>query len=234
MRLKAVISSGAILMTAAFGAVSAQASSITSTFDTDAEGWVVGDNGSQTVPYLGGTSAPTYQSTLGNPGGFIETNDLYSSNAFYAPAAFLGNQSAFYGGTLSFSLQEQVAADINPGTAVVLYSGGSAIAFAAPAPGTTWDNYSVSLTAAGWTTYAGNQSVGGAAVSAATFQSFLANITALSILADWHNGSDLVGLDTVALNSVSAVPLPASLPLLVSALGGLGFLGWRRRQHAAA
>ena len=33
---------------------------------------------------------------------------------------------------------------------------------------------------------------------------------------------------------VATTPLPAALPLLVSALGGLGFAGWRRREAAAA
>ena len=33
--------------------------------------------------------------------------------------------------------------------------------------------------------------------------------------------------------SVAATPLPAALPLFVSALGGLGFFGWRRRISAA-
>jgi len=32
---------------------------------------------------------------------------------------------------------------------------------------------------------------------------------------------------------VAATPVPAALPLLVSALGGLGFVGWRRRRVAA-
>jgi hypothetical protein len=33
--------------------------------------------------------------------------------------------------------------------------------------------------------------------------------------------------------SVSATPIPATLPLFISALGGLGFVGWRRRKMAA-
>jgi hypothetical protein len=33
--------------------------------------------------------------------------------------------------------------------------------------------------------------------------------------------------------TVATTPIPAALPLLASALGGLGFVGWRRRQAAA-
>ena len=33
---------------------------------------------------------------------------------------------------------------------------------------------------------------------------------------------------------VAPVPVPAALPLLLSALAGLGFMGWRRRRSAAA
>jgi hypothetical protein len=33
--------------------------------------------------------------------------------------------------------------------------------------------------------------------------------------------------------SVSATPIPATLPLFISALGGLGFVGWRHRKLAA-
>ncbi len=36
-----------------------------------------------------------------------------------------------------------------------------------------------------------------------------------------------------AYAQVSAVPLPAALPLFLSALAGLGLMGWRRRQAGA-
>ncbi len=34
------------------------------------------------------------------------------------------------------------------------------------------------------------------------------------------------------VNAVSTVPIPAALPLLMSALAGMGFVGWRKRQAA--
>jgi len=47
--------------------------------------------------------------------------------------------------------------------------------------------------------------------------------------------SSPVQLQSSAARSVSApVPLPAALPLLLAALGGLGFAGWRRRRAGSA
>ena len=41
-----------------------------------------------------------------------------------------------------------------------------------------------------------------------------------------------IGIDGVA--SAAFVPLPAALPLLATALAGLGFVGWRRRRYQQA
>jgi hypothetical protein len=38
---------------------------------------------------------------------------------------------------------------------------------------------------------------------------------------------------TVTVTAVAATPIPAALPLFVSALGGLGLVGWRRKRRAA-
>jgi hypothetical protein len=39
---------------------------------------------------------------------------------------------------------------------------------------------------------------------------------------------------TLQIAQLAAAPIPAALPLFVSALGGLGFVGWRRRRQAVA
>jgi hypothetical protein len=40
---------------------------------------------------------------------------------------------------------------------------------------------------------------------------------------DFSNG-------TLQVSALAATPIPATLPLLVSALGGIGFMGWRRKR----
>ena len=55
-----------------------------------------------------------------------------------------------------------------------------------------------------------------------------------------ETGSDTLGLTLANMAAhtheftPSAVPLPAALPLFATALGGLGFMGWRRRRKAPA
>ena len=40
--------------------------------------------------------------------------------------------------------------------------------------------------------------------------------------------------DNLTFTRTPAVPLPAALPLLLTGLGGLGFIGWRRKRRAAS
>lgn len=41
-------------------------------------------------------------------------------------------------------------------------------------------------------------------------------------------------IGTLTVATIAATPIPAALPLFASALGGIGFIGWRRRKKAAA
>jgi hypothetical protein len=47
-------------------------------------------------------------------------------------------------------------------------------------------------------------------------------------------GFGRVNFDVAFAPLVAATPIPAALPLFAAALGGLGFIGWRRRQDRAA
>jgi hypothetical protein len=56
-----------------------------------------------------------------------------------------------------------------------------------------------------------------------------------SILTDIYGSTTgLVHVKQVASPPVATTPIPAALPLFISALGGMGYLGWRRRKSAAA
>jgi hypothetical protein len=67
------------------------------------------------------------------------------------------------------------------------------------------------------------------------------NVTELDFVLDGGWGANGFQMLTVSdfkystsAGSVSAVPLPAALPLFATGLAGLGLLGWRRKRKAAA
>ena len=201
---------------------------VVNTFDTDIDGWRVGNLDNVAEARI----APAYNP----PGGFLVTGDLYATVGFFAPAAFLGNQSAAYGGTLSYDTQTALGNDGLAYTAVVLYGSGLQISTHGPIPGTSFSNFSFNLTEANWFLYPGGGFAGNVPVTQAQFFSVLSNLTDIGIEADWRTGLDETGLDNVRLtNAAVGVPGPiagAGLPALVIATGGL--LGWWRRRQKAA
>jgi hypothetical protein len=76
----------------------ASAGSVSSTFDTDAEGWGVGNIRSNLSTAPDPSNPPTYNATGGNPSGYISTTDTEDIVAFLAPGKFLGNDVGFIGG----------------------------------------------------------------------------------------------------------------------------------------
>ncbi len=219
----------------ALAALDAHAATITvSTFDTDTNGWTVGEFFSSA-----GSAAPTLVPSGGNPGGFIRTIDVFGFNAYQAPSAFLGDQSAAYGGTLSLDMQVLSNDDINY-PMVVIGDGATTLQFRTTPPGTTWTSYAVPLLASGgWEIADGTGSPRtGTAVSEAQLLAVLTNLAFLKLDADWLTGPDQVDLDNVALctssgcdvNPPTAVPEPASLTLLGLGLAGMGARRCRQRQ----
>lgn len=185
---------------------------ISSTFDTDAEGWT------------GSGASVAYVGAGGNPGGYIQVTDTGTvaplNSGILAPAAFLGDLSAYIGGELSvdFRAISGANATLLPVYGTVWIQGGGNEAFfdlaAAPPGGGAWDTFTASLTAAAW------------GVTELVWASIMGNVTTLGISTDAFDGADVAGVDNI---SISQVPLPAAIWLFLSALGALGLYGRRRR-----
>lgn len=215
-RISAVV--GAVLAIAA-SPLAAHAN-VTSTFDTDAEGWSA----------AGDSAAPVmWEASGGNPDGNISILDAVTGGVtfFVAPAKFLGDQSLSFGQTLSFDLKQHISGGSNQFdyNDVVLAGGGLTLVMDTADNPTfdAWTHYSVPLAAGVWHV----DSLGGALASDAQVQSVLGNLSALNIRAEYQTGPDTGYLDNVVL---AAVPEPATSALW---LGGLGLLAWRARRRCA-
>jgi len=197
---------------------------VESTFDADNEGWVVGDFFS-----AGGSTPAPFVAVGGNPGGFVRTEDLFGWNAYHAPASFLGDKSAAYGGNLHLD-QQILGSDGLEYPMVVISDGSLLLQYRTAPPGTTWTSFDISLLAsAGWEVADGSGDPGPAATEAQLL-AVLSNLAFLHIDADWLTGPDQVDLDNVRLESGTSVPEPGTGALLglgAIVLGGLS--RFRRR-----
>jgi hypothetical protein len=82
---------GAVLLASGLAAAPA-AADLVSTFDSGLEGWTTENGG-----------AFTHEASGGNPGGFLkpDNDEIFNADVF-APPGFLGDLSAYAGGTLSW------------------------------------------------------------------------------------------------------------------------------------
>ena len=158
---------------------------ISSTFDTNANGWTVS----------GG--AIYYNSTGGNPGGFVEFEDFEDQcGSFAAPDKFRGDLSVYAGGTLGFDLKNTYD---NSGfmlgcfgtiriSSSTLYAETNVVPY--DSFFTDWTSFSISMTADAWE------------VTSEQWDSILTNVTSITILMDPQMGYyDLSGLDNFILTS---------------------------------
>lgn len=202
------------LLTAA-GLASAASASITvsSTFDTNTDGWLLTGDG----------TGLTWTDAGGNPDGFIEARDRGAGSiwGFAAPAKFLGDKSAFVGGMLQWDLIELASpGSPNNHPDVTLFGSGMTIVVdAGENPATTWTSYSVPLsTDADWRM----GSLNGSVVTEEQFEMVLASLTGMVIRGEFRSvGGDRSGLDNVVM-----IPAPASLAML----GAAGLAATRRRR----
>lgn len=185
--------------------VSAQ---ITSTFDTDADGWTFYSNGTPVTI--------NHNTTNGNPGGFVATAP-YSSNAtatsqgWFAPAKFLGQKALrSYGMNLRFDLQQSFAGTSSSGQGDVRIGGaGFYIVFSLavkPAVAPAWSSYTIKLDeTGGWRV----GSTGGALATKTDIIRALSNITTIEIRGTYiTNAANVVGIDNVILEQKPLDPAP--------------------------
>lgn len=192
---------------------------VTSTFDTDAEGWSA----------QGDIEGPlTWSATGGNPGGNVFIDDLTTGGVTYfvAPALFLGNFAGAFGSQLTFDLMQRYPGGPNQFDAedVILSGGGLTVVYdtANNPVNNGWTSYSVPLSAAGWRL----NTLSGIAPTEEQFLAVLSNLSSLRIRAEYQTGADVGHLDNVAL-----VPEPTTVLMLLSGIGCVAFAA-RRKQRA--
>jgi len=180
------------------GAAAARAD-IAWSFTESAQGWQVSDHncGGNYAATLGIYSV-VWNAAGGASGGFIQGADPSSNCYFFnAPAAALGNLSAYAGGVLTFAMQSSASSWPNDNVVVLVGTSGTVlVATITPLPTTTWRVYTVSLAAANFR----RGSKTGPVASPAEFAGVLGSVAALRISAEY--GSEVVettGLDSVTL-----------------------------------
>jgi hypothetical protein len=159
-------------------------------FDSGDDGWRAASTSLQVAP-----KCLTYG---GQSGGYICADDAAAGNNWYwmAPAAFLGNRSANYDGTLRFALRQSSVGNPILTDSVMLCGAGLTLVLALPqAPGTTWTPFVLHLNeTSGWTNALTRR-----AATQAELVSVLATLTNLCIRGDYQVGSITTGLDNVEL-----------------------------------
>jgi hypothetical protein len=169
----------------------------TNTFDTGADGWTLIDNGATGIAWLG---------SGGNPGGYVRSQDVAESNAwFQAPAVFLGNQSANLGACFKYDIRTDLPGTTGLGHVALQLTGPTNLVLQYPMPpltGGQWTTVTVPLRASsGWTV------AGGGAATDAQMAHVLSDVQSLRIDADLAAGfdNDNTCLDNVAILACDTV-----------------------------
>ncbi|MFT7594457.1 MAG: hypothetical protein ACI8R4_001778 [Paracoccaceae bacterium] len=188
---------------------------VKSGFDADTEGW----------SFIADVKEFTWEAVGGNPGGYLEAVDFTTGQVWYfvAPAIYLGNKSAYAGGTLQFDLKQSGTGSQFDEDDVVLAGGGLTIVLnTASNPGVDWTHYSVDLdTASDWRI----GTTTGEVATQAQINTVLGDLTALHIRGEFISGSDTGGLDNVAMTASNAAVRVLSDSSTGALLSNHAFLG---------
>ncbi len=188
---------------------------IESDFFADLDGWTKAP---------GGDAASNVQwvATGGNPGGHLRFNEAAAgaNDRIAAPTKFLGDKSAFIGGT--FSMDRNTNTLSNPGSNlddVTLIGSGISIRFDTPNPTVgSWSTTTVDLVHdAGWLRVSD-----GLPPTISEFSLIMGNLTAIYLDADFRSGPETPLFDNIRM---TAIPEASMTPALV----GLTALALLRR-----
>ncbi len=192
----------------------AAASGVASHFDADNEGWQVVDYPFRSQAIGARTMSPlAFDGAEGLPAGSVRVGDVFGETGIAAPAAFLGDMSAYYGGSLAWDILIRYSDGVAY-PALVLSGATMSLYWDAPAPVLgAWTHVSAPLVESGW-------KVGGTQVDA-TRTDMLAVLESLSgiyIYTEWRTGPDDTSVDNIVLTSgtTSAATPPAPQPSLVA------------------
>ncbi|MBS0300252.1 MAG: PEP-CTERM sorting domain-containing protein [Proteobacteria bacterium] len=206
----------------------AASSLVSSTFDSDADGWAgLTTDGSATWSVITSGLIPAH-SADGVPAGSITLADPDSQWTYFsAPGKFLGDQSAAFGGSLQFDSRYVVAGTSYSNEAEVILKGAGLtlvyeITDSLPA---TWTHFDAALSAGAWRIA---DTFSGAFATDAQLLAVLSNLNALWINAEHFTPvMEVIALDNV--NLLAPVPEPESYTLLLAGLGVLGLVARRRK-----
>jgi hypothetical protein len=181
---------------------------VTSTFNTDAEGWTMSDVN------LSNPFTVNHHSTGGNPGGYVSASGASSpySHYFTSPAKFNGNITYFsYGQDLKFDIQinQTGATHSSYGDVEIKSNTGSYLAYTLPsfpAVAPAWSTFTVRLDeTSNWRI----NSTGGPVATKQQVLQFLSNVQSIRININ-YGGSSLTGaIDNVILQKRTIETAPS-------------------------
>ncbi|PCH69076.1 MAG: hypothetical protein COC12_09485 [Rhodobacteraceae bacterium] len=167
----------------------------TTDFSTGLSGWTTS------------VGTQSYAAVDGNPDGSLRGVEGGGGVWYFvAPVDYLGNQEAFYGGSLSFDLRQDIATSQFDESDVLLTGGGLTLALDVGAnPGTGWTSYSASLALGGGWKIANTS---GRVATETEIRSVLADLQSLQIRGEFVNGTagDASNLDNVNMSKTPVVP----------------------------
>lgn len=170
---------------------------LTNQFDLTSEGWRVVH-----FPFLSHDATPDtsfllFDGGFGNPAGSVRVGDEYPETGIAAPAPYLGDRLAFYGGWLAYDIYLRYTDDVVY-PAVVLNGGSRSLYYCAASPPVhAWQHRTVPLWEDGWRV-SGTDTV----ATQADFKSVLANLVGLYIYTEWSSGPD----DDTNVDNITMTP----------------------------